>query len=185
MIPRAARLTLLAAALFIAPALCAQIADSARVGATGTPAVDTLPSVLTHASPQPPISAKKALFRSLLIPGWGQASLDRGTAGAIFVSVEVISIAMLQQSKAQLHAAQRAQRDSIRVPATSTYVPNPLTAVLGPRHQAVEDWTVLIIFNHLISAADAFVAAHLWNVPVEVQGSATSKQAQISTTIKW
>jgi hypothetical protein len=184
-IPRAARFTLSAVALLIAPALQAQIADSARVGATGTPAVDTLPSVLTHASPLPPVSPKKALFRSLLIPGWGQASLDRGTAGAIFVSVEVISIAMLQKSKAELHAAERAQKDSIFNPVDSTYAPNPLTAVLGPRHQAVEDWTVLLIFNHLISAADAFVAAHLWNVPIEVQGSPVSKQAQISATIKW
>jgi hypothetical protein len=181
---RAARVVLVAV-LAAAPALPAQIADSARVGPTGSPTVDTLPSVLAQASPKPPISPKKALIRSLIVPGWGQASLDRGTAGAIFVTIEVLSVAMLQQSKSQLHAAQRAQRDSIWDPANSKYLPNPLAAVIGPRQQAVEDWTILIIFNHLISAADAFVAAHLWNVPIEVRGSPASKQAVISTSIKW
>jgi hypothetical protein len=176
---------LLVAALAAAPALPAQIADSARVGPTGTPALDTLPAVLAQASPKPPISPKNALIRSLIVPGWGQASLDRGTAGAIFVTIEVMSVAMLQESKSQLHAAQRAQKDSVWDPANSVYLPNPLAAVIGPRKQAVEDWTILIIFNHLISAADAFVAAHLWNVPIEIHGSPASKQAAISTSLKW
>ena len=44
---------------------------------------------------------------------------------------------------------------------------------------------MLLIFNHLISAADAFVAAHLWNVPVEVHGSPSKMRATVSAKIRW
>ena len=31
-----------------------------------------------------------------------------------------------------------------------------------------EDWMALLIFNHLFSGADAFVAAQLWDLPARV-----------------
>lgn len=170
------------AAALVAP-LRAQRSDSARVGVAPPQTPDTLPGAL--AKPKPPISPTRALFQSMLVPGWGQASLDRGTAGAIFVSVEVMSIAMLTQSKAELRAAERAANDSVWDPGSNLYVQNPLAQVVGKRQAAVEDWTVLLIFNHLLAAADAFVAAHLWDVPIEVHGSPTSRQATISTQLKW
>ena len=162
----------------------AQIVDSARVGVPPAPPQDTAPSALTGAIPKPPVSPAKALFRSLVIPGWGQASLDRGTAGAIFATVEVVSLGMLSQAKAELRAAKRVASDSVVGPG-GLPVPNPLQAVVGQRQAAVEDWTVLLIFNHLISAADAFVAAHLWNVPVEVHGSPSKMRATVSAKIRW
>jgi len=176
---------LLAAA--IAPAARAQRADSARIGASAAPVSDSLPTALQPASPKPPITPTRALVQSLLIPGWGQSSLDRGTAGAIFVGVEVISVAMLIQSKAQLKAAQRVAWDTAFPPnyPNEPAQANPLQQTLGSRQQAVEDWTVLIIFNHLLSAADAFVAAHLWNVPIEIQGSPTNKQATVRAHLNW
>ena len=181
---RRAAAALGAAALFALSA-SAQRADSARVGASPLPPVDTLPSALTVAKPRPPITPTKALFQSLLIPGWGQSSLDRGTAGAIFVGVEMLSVAMLVQSKNELRAAERMANDSVFQVGQGIYVLNPLQQVVGKRQAAVEDWTVLIIFNHLLSAADAFVAAQLWNVPIEVKGSPSNKQATISTTLRW
>jgi len=36
------------------------------------------------------------------------------------------------------------------------------------RRQQYEDWAAAILFNHLISGADAFVAAQLWDLPGEV-----------------
>ena len=176
---------LLAAA--IAPAARAQRTDSARIGASAAPVSDSLPTALQPASPKPPITPTRALVQSLLIPGWGQSSLDRGTAGAIFVGVEVISVAMLIQSKAQLKAAQRVAWDTAFPPnyPNEPAQANPLQQTLGSRQQAVEDWTVLIIFNHLLSAADAFVAAHLWNVPIEIQGSPTNKQATVRAHLNW
>ncbi len=185
--PRALLTIALAVALEIAPAprVWAQRTDSARVGPSAVPRADTLPTSLTTASPKPPITPTHALLQSLVLPGWGQASLDRGTAGAIFVSVEALSVAMLIQSKSELHAAQRVAHDSVWDATQSIYVQNPYQQVIGARQQAVEDWTVLIIFNHLLAAADAFVAAHLWNVPIEVGGSPSHKQAVIGTHLPW
>jgi hypothetical protein len=177
----------LAAVAAIAASLPGQIADSARVGPPAAPpaapAADTFPSALTRPSPKPPVSPKRALFESLLVPGWGQASLHRSTAGVIFVSVEAISLGMLAQSKSELKAAQRFAGDSIW--NGSGFIPNPLAQVVGKRELAVQDWTVLLIFNHLISAADAFVAAQLWNVPIELGASPAQKSASIGTHIKW
>jgi hypothetical protein len=119
----------------------------------------------------------------MLIPGWGQASLDRNTAGGLFVALEVTSIAMLVQSKKQLSIAREAARDSILDPSSGGYVANPLAARIRPRKRAVEDWTALLIFSHLIAAADAFVAAHLWDVPIQVQGHEASRSATVSTSI--
>ena len=159
-----------------------QVADSARVGPTApvTTAADTTQPARRIG---PPISPKRALFQSLLIPGWGQASLDRNTAGGLFVALEVTSIAMLVQSKKQLSIARDAARDSVLDTSTGTYVANPLASRVRPRKRAVEDWTALLVFSHLIAAADAFVAAHLWDVPIQVQGHEGTRSASISTSI--
>jgi hypothetical protein len=179
-----AGLLALAASLLALPAsgASAQVADSARIGPTArrAAALDTLPRT---ARSGPPISPKRALLQSLLIPGWGQASLDRNTAGGLFVALEVTSIAMLVQSKKQLSIAREAARDSVLDTGSGAYVANPLAARIRPRKRAVEDWTALLIFSHLISAADAFVAAHLWDVPIQVQGHEGERGASISTSI--
>ena len=177
-----ALLALGAVLIVLAPqAARGQIADSARVGPTARTAIDTTQRAnLTG----PPISPRRALLQSLLIPGWGQASLDRNTAGALFVALEVTSIAMLVQSKKQLSIAREAARDSVLDPGgTGAYVANPLAARVRPRKRAVEDWTALLVFSHLIAAADAFVAAHLWDVPIQVQGHEGTRSASISTSI--
>jgi hypothetical protein len=49
----------------------------------------------------------------------------------------------------------------------------------------VEDWTVLLIFTHLFAAADAFVAAHLWNVPVEVGTQPGGRRLQLQAKLAW
>jgi len=173
---------LMAALALLAPvAARAQLADSARVGpAARVTAADT---TLRTRQTRPPISPRRALLQSMAIPGWGQASLDRNTAGGLFVALEVTSIAMLVQSKKQLSIAREAARDSIFDPGSGGYVANPLAARIRPRKRAVEDWTALLIFSHLIAAADAFVAAHLWDVPIQVQGHEGTRSATLSTSI--
>jgi hypothetical protein len=181
-------LAVLAAVLVALPSMevQAQVADSARVG----PAASVAPAVTTAADTTqparrigPPISPRRALFQSLLIPGWGQASLERNTAGGLFVALEVTSIAMLVQSKKQLSIAREAAGDSVLDTSTGMFVANPLAARVRPRKRAVEDWTALLVFSHLIAAADAFVAAHLWDVPIQVQGHEGTRSASISTSI--
>jgi hypothetical protein len=77
-------LVALAALLLALPSsgVRAQVADSARLGpaARGTTAADTTQPARRLG---PPISPKRALFQSLLIPGWGQASLERTPRGMV------------------------------------------------------------------------------------------------------
>lgn len=165
--------------------VAAQVGDSARVGPTarlrGT--VDTLPPRPDSLARRPPISPTRALLESFVVPGWGQASLHRSTAGGIFAALEFTSIAMLIQSKKELNAARNAARDSVFNDAQGVYVPNPLAGRIPPRKQAVEDWTALLIATHLFAGADAFVAAELWDVPVEVHGQSDGRQAYVSVRV--
>jgi len=39
---------------------------------------------------------------------------------------------------------------------------------VAARRQQYEDWIAALLFNHLVSGADAFVAAQLWDLPGEV-----------------
>jgi len=176
----------------------AQVADSARVGispqtdsARASVAPQRVRSVADSLSDRrdsvllagPPIRPKTALLRSLLIPGWGQASLDRGTAGATYFALEAGSIAMLLFAKQELATARRAARDSTFVNDSTLGPPPELGARVRVRRLQVEDWAALIFFTHLFSAADAFVSAHLWDVRVQVHGGQEMRSAGISATI--
>jgi hypothetical protein len=184
----------------LACALRAQQADSARVGisqqsdsARALLAPERLRSAADSMADRrdsvlmagPPIRPRTALFRSLLVPGWGQASLDRGTAGATYFALEAGSIAMLIFAKNELAVAKRAARDSTFL-TDSTFGPPPeLAARVRVRRSQVEDWAALIFFTHLFSAADAFVSAHLWDVRVQVHGGQEMRSAGVTATIPW
>ncbi len=195
-----ARWTIVVCALSagLATSVRAQVADSARVGisqpgdstrAIAAPArirsaadsiTDRRDSVLLAG---PPIRPKTALLRSLLIPGWGQASLDRGTAGATYFALEVGSIAMLLFAKHELATARKAARDSVFVNDSTLGPPPELGGRVRVRKVQVEDWAALIFFTHLFSAADAFVSAHLWEVRVQVHGGQEMRSAGVTATI--
>ena len=177
--------------------VAAQQRDSARAG------VSTLPAPLapaereaqargiargatTAAKPGPPVSPGKAFLYSFLVPGLGQAKLDRPVAGALYASVEVLSIAMLRKTWFDEREARRFRFDSIPLAFKSDGAGNPVLDslgrpvveayafnrfggdLLGARKGNSEDWVALLIFNHLFSGADAFVAAQLWDLPANV-----------------
>lgn len=177
-------------------AVRAQQADSARIGispqsdstrastarSAADSAMDHRDSVLLKG---PPIRPKTALLRSLLVPGWGQASLDRGTAGATYFALEAGSIAMLIFAKNELRVAKRAARDSSFIDDSTRGPPPELAGRVRLRKAQVEDWAALIFFTHLFSAADAFVSAHLWDVRVQVRGGQEMRSAAVTKTIPW
>ncbi len=181
-------LVLSALMLFANPAH-AQIADTARVGPVPrvTQPFDTI---------RPPITPRQAFLRSALVPGWGQARLDRGLAGGIFATMEFVSLAMVRQTRAELGQARRLGADSILVgfeggdpltgsPGTPVYREGPFADRVRARRQQVEDWTALLVFNHLISGLDAFVSAHLWDLPAQVSVQPTPNGAVVSARIAW
>jgi hypothetical protein len=204
-------MTLLAAlAALVLPAVTvAQARDSARSGVTPattppllTPADTAItpeasqsaaqraaPAPPRNAAYHPPVSAKTAFFSSLLLPGLGQARLDRSYAGALFFVTEIVGVYRLRQALADLSYAQKHSHDSTLVVQAytldslgqptfdSTGAPSPATfgyarydsARVGARKTHVEDWEAALVFNHLISAADAFVAAQLWDLPAHIR----------------
>ncbi len=97
--------------------------------------------------PRPPISPTGAFLRSLVLPGWGQARLQRNVTAGVFLTFEGIAITMVWKASWQLDYAR--ERDQ--------YVKS--------HTQERQDWIALLIFNHLISAAEAYVSSHLYDFP--------------------
>jgi hypothetical protein len=120
----------------------------------------------------PPISPGRAFLYSFLAPGLAQARLGRHKAAAAFVFVEAMSIVMIRESGADAHEARRFNGDSVVI------VYNDTTPTFGvaqftdrevhSRDAHLEDWVALLVANHLFAGADAFVAAHLWDVGVKL-----------------
>ncbi len=102
---------------------------------------------------EPPISPLGALGRSMLVPGWGQSMLGRRVTGAFFVFWEGITLTMVLKAKHQLGYL----RDIGAVERVDA------------KRQEIQDWVVLLVFNHLIAGAEAYVSAMLWDFPVELE----------------
>jgi len=122
-----------------------------------TPARDSLQAQDTVKVPpfriQPPISPLGAFGRSLLLPGWGQAVLGRRVTGAFFVFWEGLALTMTLKASHQLSYIE-ASGDQERIDA---------------KKQEIQDWVVLLAFNHLLAAAEAYVSAYLWDFPAELE----------------
>ena len=135
---------LLLLGLTIAPADAAA-QDSAAAIAPARAQVDTVQRVR-------PVSPMGALLRSFLIPGWGQAKLDRKLTGGIFVAWEGVTLGMALKTSHELHYLRRTGSGRVAV-----------------KEQEREDWLVLMAFNHLLSGLEAYVSAHLWDFPEDLK----------------
>ena len=98
------------------------------------------------------ISPFNAFWRSFLIPGWGQARLNRKLTGGIFVAWEGLTLGMSLKTRQELRYLRR--HNSNRGDA---------------KRQEHEDWLVLLGFNHLFSGLEAYVSAHLDDFPGDLQ----------------
>ncbi|PYP77709.1 MAG: hypothetical protein DMD35_13895 [Gemmatimonadetes bacterium] len=156
--------------LVAAAPVAAQRADSARAGVRRSAADSTRAAQIV----KPPLSPRRAFLYSLALPGYSQSVLSRPTAGALFVLTESIALVMLRESAAELHEARRFRTDSLVVIG---YEPagTPITQVsafndklINVRRGHMEDWIAFLIANHLFAAADAYVAAHLWDLPTQI-----------------
>ena len=98
-----------------------------------------------------------AMWRSLLLPGWGQALLHRRVTGAVFVFWEGLSLTMTLKAQDQLRFLRETNGDTLAVRL---------------KKQEVQDWAVVLAFNHLMAAAEAFVSAELWDFPAELEARA-------------
>ena len=140
-------------AVMMTASLAAQDSTAVPVAAPDSaPVTAPLPPDSTRADSvpviRPPVSPMGAFWRSLLIPGWGQAKLGRRTAGAFFLAAEGITLGMTISTSSQLR-----------------YMQQTGSASTESKSQQREDWLVLMGVNHLLAAMEAYVSAHLWDFP--------------------
>jgi hypothetical protein len=61
-----------------------------------------------------------------------------------------------------------------------------LDEIVRIRKGHVEDWIAFIVANHLFAAADGYVAAHLWDLPSQINVSqAPNGGTVVAARIKW
>jgi hypothetical protein len=116
------------------------------------------------------ISPMNALWRSLLLPGWGQARLNRKLAAGIFVAWEGVTLGMTIKTRRELG-----------------YLRRNLSGRADSKRQEHEDWVVLLAFNHLFAGLEAFVSAHLADFPGDLRFEALPEGgvgAQLSLPIR-
>lgn len=167
-------------AVGFAPTAGAQRADSARAGPTS-------------ATVRPPLSPRRAFLTSLVVPGYAQSILGRPNAAALFILTEAIALLMVRESATELREARRLQDDSVAlyfvnprsgVPDTAYRTRYP-TALVRARRAHLEDWIAALVANHVIAGADAFVAAHLWDVPIRVGFHHAPGGGAVSARYRW
>lgn len=95
----------------------------------------------------PPIKPMGAFLRSLLVPGWGQASVDQPVRGAFYFTMAAASWWMLFKTDSKLNAAERVGDEEL----------------IASRKEQKEDWIVMVVFWALFSGVDAWVSTHLWS----------------------
>jgi hypothetical protein len=188
--------------LFLPRVSSAQQRDSARagVGAQKTPAPQRAPTD----TPKPPMSPRRAFLSSLLIPGYAQTVFGRDHAAMLFAVIEIGSIGMARKSAQDLAEAKAFANDSI----VATYQTDPNTglAVIDPktglpipatyiasrftpdrikaRQTHYEDWIAAIVFNHLFSGADAYVAANLWDFNANIGVVVAPRSAGVYASLR-
>jgi hypothetical protein len=167
--------------------LCAQRADSAQAAVRRSGADSTRAKL-----PKPPLSPRRAFLYSLALPGYSQSVLGRPTAGALFVLTESIALVMLRESAADLRQARRFRTDSLVVIGYDDAGTTPITQVsayndrlVDIRRGHVEDWIAFIVANHLFAAADAYVAAHLWDLPTQISVESRRDGTVLAAKVSW
>jgi hypothetical protein len=190
--------------VFLDPrALAAQQRDSVRAGVAAPNAQQAQPAT-RDTTPRPPMSPRRAFLTSLILPGYAQTVFGRDRAAMLFSIIEIGSIGMARKAALDLAEAKGMPRDSVvatyRVdPTTGLAVIDPKTGLPIPetwiasrwtadrikaRRTHYEDWIAAIVFNHLFSGADAYVAANLWDFRTNIGVVANSRSAGIYASVK-
>jgi hypothetical protein len=157
-------------------------------GARAAALTDTIADSLKR----PPISPRRAMVYSMLLPGFSQSRLNRPTSSIVFAVGEILSIGMARKAALDLREARAARKDSIPtgfsvdtvtgVVTATGFTQNRLVARIGARRTHYEDWLAALVFNHIISGADAYVAANLWDFKANVAVAPTHDGATIGAS---
>jgi hypothetical protein len=155
-------------------------------------------------TPKPPMSPRRAFLTSLLIPGYAQTVFGRDHAAMLFAVIEIGSLAMARKSAQDLAEAKAFAGDSIvatykidpttgiaaidpktGLPVPDTYIASRFTPDrIKARRTHYEDWIAAMIFNHLFSGADAYVAANLWDFSANIGVVAAPGSAGVYASLR-
>jgi hypothetical protein len=97
-----------------------------------------------------------SFWRSFLLPGWGQARLNRKLTGGIFLGWEGVTLGMSLKTRHEL-----------------AYLRRTKSGRAEDKRREHEDWLVLLAFNHLFAGLEAYVSAHLADLPGDLRIQAT------------
>ena len=120
--------------------------DSARAALVA--AADTADST-ARGRPSP----TGALLKSLIVPGLGQITLGRKLTAVVFLAFEGATLGMVIKTQREINRAEAAGD----------------LATVADKKRTREDWLVYMGINHVASALEAYVSAHLWDFPGELQ----------------
>lgn len=117
--------------------------------------------------------------------------------GAFFMAIEAGAWAMVGKSAYDLSEAKGFRGDSLVVTSYPvdtagayrgggpTQVNSWTNALVRARRLHLEDWVSVVVFNHLIAGAEAFVSANLWDLPGEVTVRPSGRGAAVSFSAAW
>jgi hypothetical protein len=97
-----------------------------------------------------------AFWRSFVLPGWGQAKLNRRLTGGIFLAWEGVTLGMSLKTRQELEYLRRTNSGRAE-----------------DKRRQHEDWLVLLVFNHVFAGLEAYVSAHLADFPGDLRLQAT------------
>ena len=92
------------------------------------------------------------MFRSFLIPGWGQAVYGRKVTAGVMLGVEGLSWGMI-----------------LKVQSEARYIQDTNSPKWHAKRQESQDWFTILVFNHLMSGLEAYVSSHLYDFPGDLQ----------------
>lgn len=129
------------------------------------------------------VSPGGAFLRAALIPGWGHASIGSYTRGGFYFAAQTATVYTLLRARTRIGTAQdrvRLTEQVILSELAASGVTDPqaiqdaldgdgrlnvVRRLLEARQEQQEDLVALGIFLVLLSAADAYVSAHLARFP--------------------
>lgn len=137
------------------------------------------------------ISPRGAFLRSALVPGWGHSKVGAHVRGGFYVAMESAAAFMIFKTQTRLTRARdrlalleevvtaRLEAEGITDPAAieAQLAGDPevedLRLLEVSRAEQREDWIALSVFFLFLGGADAYVSAHLAEIPaaVSVEGN--------------
>jgi hypothetical protein len=171
------------------------LADAVARPAAAQVVPEIPPELLQDSTPPGRVSPRGAMIRSFLLPGWGQAAVGSYFRGGIFFTIEGSSWYMLlrtlaryNQAKQVLSRVEGLAMDSLDIliamdTAAARRLGDPSAyaaavtnasgvirsrALVNSRRQQRQDWITYTLFFTLMSGVDAYVNAHLKDMPVDI-----------------